>query len=140
MIASLPRRSLARWPLIVAALLLVTAAALYAALPPVRRFVARPTAAPAITGITTIAVRYDAQQNHVFDPPVVRILAGTTLTWEFADGGASGADPARHDVVFAAQRSPIIERGSYQQTFAAPGTYRYVCSLHPFMEGVVEVE
>jgi plastocyanin len=38
-------------------------------------------------------------------------------------------------------RSPLLVKGqSHTQTFAAPGTYEYVCGLHPAMKGTVEVK
>jgi plastocyanin len=117
----------------------VTAIALFVS-PPGRRLLANPTGAPPVTGVTTIVVRGDAAQNHVFDPPVVAVPAGTTLNWTFVDTGANGGDePVPHDVVFSDQRSPLLSTGVYSRQFDAPGTYRYVCSLHSFMDGVVIV-
>lgn len=37
--------------------------------------------------------------------------------------------------------SPTMGRGqSYSQRFDEPGTYEYVCSLHPSMRGTIQVE
>jgi plastocyanin len=34
----------------------------------------------------------------------------------------------------------VLNRGdTYTQTFTAPGTYPYICSIHPFMHGTVIV-
>jgi plastocyanin len=85
-------------------------------------------------------VRGDPAQNHLFDPPVVQVPAGTSLTWTFADTGANGGEElVPHDVVFDDERSPLLASGTYTRQFDTPGTYRYVCSLHSFMEGVVIV-
>lgn len=139
---TLLQRRAPRWrtPLLVVLGLLLASALVFLVLPPGKRLIAGPARGAPVTGVTQIQVLGDAQQNHVFAPAVVQVPVGTTLTWTFADTGASGGgEPVPHDVVFAAERSPIQAVGSYQRTFTAPGSYSYVCSLHPFMEGRVEV-
>jgi plastocyanin len=122
------------------AVFVVLIALALATAPPLRRLLANPAGGAAQQGVTEIVVRGDATQNHLFDPPVVQVPAGTTLTWSFADYGPNGGEAAvPHDVVFVDERSPLITTGSYSRTFDQPGTYRYVCSLHSFMEGRVEV-
>ena len=38
-------------------------------------------------------------------------------------------------------KSPALDTGdAYSFTFDKPGTYRYFCSLHPHMQGVVVVK
>jgi plastocyanin len=91
-------------------------------------------------GVTTVIVREDALQRHVFDPPVIRIRAGETVTWRFQDTSDSGA----HNVVsfnipgedFASQ---ILLTGEFTHTFDTPGTYLYDCTLHSQMRGRIEV-
>jgi plastocyanin len=91
-------------------------------------------------GITTVIVREDALQRHVFDPPVIKIRAGQTVTWRFQDASDSGA----HNVVsfnipgedFA---SPVLLTGEFSYTFDTPGSYVYDCTLHSQMRGRVEV-
>ena len=130
-----PSRRL-RW-LIPAALALLIAAAL--AIPAVRRRIANPRGAAPVA-VTQVLVRGDRFQGHVYDPPVIRVAAGATVTWTFADRGASGqADPAEHNVVGAGFASPVIAAGAWRHTFAEPGSYAYLCSLHPGMDGQVEV-
>lgn len=127
------------WLALVLLVLLAGAGTLFAS-PVGRRLLANPAGGAIQTDISTIVVRGDPQQNHLFDPPVVQIEAGSTLTWSFADYGRSGGESAvPHDVVFADARSPIQTEGSYSRTFNTPGTYSYVCSLHPFMAGRIEV-
>ncbi|WP_205624178.1 plastocyanin/azurin family copper-binding protein [Amycolatopsis vancoresmycina] len=37
-------------------------------------------------------------------------------------------------------RSPTLQTGqSYQYTFSTPGTFEYLCTIHPFMTATVTV-
>jgi plastocyanin len=93
-----------------------------------------------IEGVTTVVVRDDLLQRHVFDPPVIKITVGTTVTWQFKDVSDSGS----HNVVsfnipgedFA---SDVLLTGEFSHTFDTPGTYFYDCTLHSQMRGRVEV-
>ncbi|HYF62450.1 MAG TPA: plastocyanin/azurin family copper-binding protein [Herpetosiphonaceae bacterium] len=129
-----PARRAIRWIAGAALLILATLA-----VPAVRRAIANPRGAAPIAA-TRVLVRGDAFQGHVYDPPVISVAAGATVTWTFADRGAGGAGrPAEHNVVGAGFVSPVIAAGSWSHTFATPGSYPYVCSLHPGMDGQVEV-
>ncbi len=88
--------------------------------------------APATADTVTVAI-----QLFAYDPPVITVPAGTTVRWV-------NRDRFQHDV-FGVQdatflRSPILSLGQgFQYTFAAPGTYDYICSIHPSMTGRVVV-
>jgi len=78
-------------------------------------------------------------QNFAFDPTSLTVMTGTTVTWVNEDSVphtvVSGeGDPA----VFSS--APIPAGGSYTFTFTAPGTYQYICSIHPSMKGTVIVQ
>ena len=71
-----------------------------------------------------------------FKPDKIRIEAGETVTWRFEDQGIP------HDVTAEDEsfKSETMDSGTFQHTFDAPGTYKYICSLHAAqMTGVVEV-
>ena len=72
-----------------------------------------------------------------FSPPLLTVAAGTRVVW-------TNRDDIPHTVVGADDprtlRSPPLDTDdSFAFTFAAPGTYRYFCSLHPHMQGTVVV-
>lgn len=68
-----------------------------------------------------------------FLPAQLVVDAGTTLTWQWDDGRV------RHDVVGEGFRSPVMSKGRFTHRFDAPGTYDYLCTLHPRMRGRVTV-
>ena len=71
-----------------------------------------------------------------FKPDRIRVAAGTTVTWRFEDKGIPH-DVKAEDESF---QSEIMDDGTFQHTFDAPGTYPYICSVHPGqMKAVVEV-
>ncbi|MGV9409096.1 cupredoxin domain-containing protein [Nocardia sp. NPDC003693] len=73
-----------------------------------------------------------------FSPANLTVKAGDTVLWKFADK-APHAVQGIGDVALGIN-SPIIRTGEWSYTFTSPGTYRYLCPLHPDMKGTVTVE
>jgi plastocyanin len=73
--------------------------------------------------------------NFTFEPKELAVKVGTTVTW-------TNRDDIPHTVVCAGKfRSKTMDTdGTFSFTFAAAGEYKYFCSLHPHMTGVVKVE
>ncbi|HUG85618.1 MAG TPA: cupredoxin domain-containing protein [Euzebya sp.] len=70
-----------------------------------------------------------------FSPASVSATAGSTITW-------TNEDTVPHTVSFgdAGPTSDTIEpAGTFETTFDEPGSYPYVCTIHPGMDGTVEV-
>src|SRR5271166_3617997 len=101
-------------------------------------------AAPAATSAATSSTAApDAPQgpnavsinNFKFDPATLTVPVGTTVTW-------TNLDEEPHTVAAkdGSFHSPGLDtHGSYSFTFTAPGTFDYICSIHPFMTGTVVV-
>jgi plastocyanin len=71
--------------------------------------------------------------NFTFSPATVTIRAGQTVEW-------TNHDAVAHTVDLSGVISNVLNRGdTYVQRFTAPGTYPYICSIHPFMHGTVIV-
>ncbi|GAA5067538.1 hypothetical protein GCM10023318_56750 [Nocardia callitridis] len=73
-----------------------------------------------------------------FAPAETTIKTGQTVTWKFDDS-------VPHNVQGIGDKamginSPIIREGEWSYTFTTPGSYRYLCSLHPNMRGTITVE
>ncbi|AHG89355.1 blue (type 1) copper domain protein [Gemmatirosa kalamazoonensis] len=71
-----------------------------------------------------------------FTPQILNVLQGGTVTWTF------GTRP--HNVTFvqtagAPQNVPTTTSNTASRTFASPGTFAYVCTLHAGMVGTVNV-
>ncbi|KJC41350.1 amicyanin [Bradyrhizobium sp. LTSP849] len=73
--------------------------------------------------------------NFVFQPPELKIKLGTTVTW-------TNRDDIPHTVVSAGKfRSKTLDTDDkFTFTFTNAGDYKYFCSLHPHMTGMIKVE
>ena len=75
--------------------------------------------------------------NFEFKPQTVVVKPGTKVTW-------TNADSSIHDIKdtspLATPVSPSLSKGdTFSITYSQPGTYSYVCGIHPYMTGSVEV-
>lgn len=87
---------------------------------------------------TRAAVVQVSIDNFDFSPMTLTIATGTTVTW-------TNHDDVPHTVVSAddprAFKSPPLDTDdAYSFTFKKAGTYKYFCSVHPKMVGVVMVK
>ena len=73
--------------------------------------------------------------NFTFAPAELTVKVGTTVTW-------TNHDDIPHTVVSAGKyRSKTLDTDdSFSFTFTAAGDYKYFCSLHPHMTGMIKVE
>jgi plastocyanin len=74
-------------------------------------------------------------KSYRFDPKTIEVEAGATVTWR-------NEDNFTHTVQVDGQEDHTVGRGeSISIAFDAPGTYRYVCTLHEQdMDGEVIVK
>nr|WP_082977833.1 cupredoxin family copper-binding protein [Mycobacterium gordonae] len=73
--------------------------------------------------------------NFAFAPATLTVRVGGTVTW-------TNRDEEPHTVAASdgSFHSPGMGTGAtFSRTFAAPGTFEYVCSIHPMMRGTVVV-
>jgi plastocyanin len=72
----------------------------------------------------------------------ISIKPGDAVRWNFA----GGSDGQGHNVRFAPRLSGspsdinVLKTGTATRVFNAPGTYSYVCDVHPGMNAQVVVE
>jgi plastocyanin len=79
-----------------------------------------------------------AVQGFAFKPEKATVKAGTKVTWTFKDDAAHNVVPAAG----AAEptKSPDLKSGgTYDFTFTKAGTFEYICGIHEYMTGTVEV-
>ena len=79
--------------------------------------------------------RVELPQSYRFDPPVIEVDPGAEVTWE-------NGDNFTHTIRFDGEdETAKLEPGeSFARPFPQPGTFHYVCTLHPRdMEGEVRV-
>jgi len=75
--------------------------------------------------------------DFLFGPEKIEAKVGQPITW-------SNADDSPHQVTLTGpngRRSGIMLKGQSESlTFNEPGTYAYICGLHPGMKGTIEVK
>ena len=73
--------------------------------------------------------------NFTFAPVELKVKVGDTVTW-------TNHDDIPHTVVSAGKfRSKTMDTDNdFTFTFTAAGDYKYFCSLHPHMTGMIKVE
>jgi plastocyanin len=75
-------------------------------------------------------------KNFDYAPMTLTVATGATVTWKNLDG-----EPHTVVSVDGAFRSPALdENDTYSFTFKKPGTYKYVCSIHPKMMATITVK
>jgi len=80
-----------------------------------------------------------AIRGFAFQPEVVRVKPGTTVTWINCEPDGIDAHTSTSDA--AVWGSPFLAPGAtYSHTFGAAGSFDYHCIPHPFMRGIVIVE
>lgn len=74
-------------------------------------------------------------QNFAFSPPAMTVKVGTAITWTNKDSTPHKitADDGSFD-------SGILNQGdTFAFQFNTPGTYPYICSIHPSMQATIIV-
>ncbi|MBE1493871.1 plastocyanin [Amycolatopsis lexingtonensis] len=99
---------------------------------PAMTSMAAPPSPPVAATSNTVAIK-----DFAFAPAATTVKKGTTVTWTNSD-----QDP--HTVTSTGSggplRSPTLQTGqSYSYTFTTPGTFEYLCTIHPFMTATVTV-
>ena len=90
-----------------------------------------PAPVPASANDTTISIR-----DFSFAPTSTTVAVGTTVRWKNLDGEPHTVRSS--DTTF---RSDALDQNdSFAFKFDKPGTYRYVCSIHPQMVGTIVVK
>lgn len=82
-----------------------------------------------------------------YNPKVVQIAPGTTVRWVNEDafvylaGEYAGVHNAASTGAEEGFISPLLAHGeSFEHTFAAEGEFPYICTPHPYMEGMIIVK
>ncbi len=72
-------------------------------------------------------------QNFAFNPTLLNIKVGTTVTW-------TNNDSAPHQIKSSTFNSSVMQTGgNYSFKFTTVGTFNYSCAIHPSMLGKIIV-
>jgi len=74
--------------------------------------------------------------NFAFAPADLTVTAGTTVTWKNDDDSPHRIGDKNGTFTSAA----LDTDDSFSHTFAAPGEYPYICTIHPYMVGKIIVK
>jgi plastocyanin len=96
------------------------------------------TAAPGAPAAPTAPVATDAVtiQNFAYAPATITVRAGTTVTWTNSDTDAHTVTSSDNGPLHSAA---LNTGATYRYTFTKPGSYPYLCTIHPFMTATVVV-
>ncbi|MBX7110837.1 MAG: hypothetical protein K1X87_03185 [Dehalococcoidia bacterium] len=83
----------------------------------------------------TSGARTTSIHNNKFETPM-RVAVGSTVTWVNHDG--VGHNVIADDSSFKSGK--LDEGDSFSHEFATAGRFSYVCTFHPGMKGVIQVE
>ncbi|MEA2521882.1 MAG: hypothetical protein QOI81_1528 [Actinomycetota bacterium] len=73
--------------------------------------------------------------NFAFQPAIVTVHIGTTVTWTNKDTIPHTVSDPQGGI-----SSPTLsQNATYGHTFTKVGTYDYICTIHPYMHGTVVV-
>ncbi len=76
--------------------------------------------------------------NFAFSPTPLTIARGTKVVWTNDDGDVHSVTSTDDPKPF---KSPALDSGdSFAYTFDHAGTFHYICSVHPYMQGTVIVK
>jgi len=76
-------------------------------------------------------------RNIAFNPQTIRAKVGETITWV-------NRDDAPHNVTYVSgphftSSATFTNGGSFSLKLTTPGTIRYMCTIHPGMNGTIVV-
>ncbi len=74
--------------------------------------------------------------DFTFAPGSITVTAGTTVHWKNLDGEPHTVRSIDNGFSSGA----LDENDAFTHKFDEPGTYRYVCSIHPQMTGTIVVK
>jgi plastocyanin len=92
--------------------------------PPVAQAMPMDPGAPTVTILGT-----------AFAPGAIDVLAGDTVSWH--NDSVQRHTVTAYDHSFAS--APLFSGDMYDHRFVAAGDYKYFCTIHPFMQGEVDV-
>ena len=75
-------------------------------------------------------------KNFHFSPVTLTVSAGETVTWKNLDEEPHTV--ASNDGLF--RSAGLDQNDSFSFKFDKPGTYRFICSIHPHMMGTIIVK
>jgi plastocyanin len=95
---------------------------------------APPRASTAATKAGSVSIVGASTNSFAFSPARITVQSGDTVRW-------TSSSSAPHTVTGKGFDSGTLNQGDdYSHRFTNPGSFSYICSIHPFMKGTVTVK
>ena len=93
-------------------------------------------ASPAATKQVVIT---EKNNKYLFSPKSITVAVGTKVIWKNTSDAAHNVVGTARNAKFKAYNAKLLAGKSVSYTFTKAGTYKYYCSIHPYMKGTVTV-
>ena len=92
---------------------------------------------PPMAPMPPAATQTVESHNYAFSPQSLTVAPGTSVTWKNHDADQHTVTQSGGSAV---KSKSLGKDATFSYAFTQPGTYAYVCSLHPQMKGAVTVQ
>jgi plastocyanin len=96
-----------------------------------------PTPATSPTPVAIVMVKIvEKNEKYSFSPATLTIKAGSEVIWTNV---SDAAHTVTSDTSAFTASSAFKKNGTFMMIFATPGTFKYHCSIHPYMMATITV-
>jgi plastocyanin len=88
---------------------------------------------------TKQVVATEKNNKYLFSPKSITVSVGTKVVWKNTSDAAHTVTGTAGNAKFKAYNAKLLAGKSVSFTFSKAGTYKYYCSIHPYMKGTVTV-
>jgi|SRR5215472_13408057 len=114
-----------------------TAAPTATTAPPTQAPTATPTPASSPTPVAIVKVKIvEKNEKYSFSPATLTIKAGTEVVWT---NSSDAPHTVTSDTSAFTASNDIAKNQTFMMIFTTPGTFKYHCSIHPYMMATITV-
>lgn len=88
---------------------------------------------------TKQVVTTEKNNKYLFSPKSITVSVGTKVVWKNVSDAVHNVVGTAGSAKFKAYNAKLLAGKSVSFTFTKAGTYKYYCSIHPYMKGTVTV-
>ena len=88
---------------------------------------------------TKQVVATEKNSKYLFSPKSITVSVGTKVVWKNTSDAAHTVTGTAGIAKFKTYSAKLLAGKSVSFTFTKAGTYKYYCTIHPYMKGTVTV-